>query len=150
MIRTKEINIFSCTILIGLLCVSGLAFGAGAPVTSKNPCSEDMAKFCKDVKPGQRAMVDCLERHESQLSDACRDYEAKMEKVRTESREAQMQQMRVRQACKDDVSKFCNDPKLGSAGLTACLKEHGSEVSVPCKDALDQAQGGAEEKTQKK
>ncbi len=131
--------------------MSGLAFGAGAPLTGKNPCSEDIAKFCKDVKASnRRAMMDCLEKHESQLSDACKDYEAQAENTRMETREVAMQQLKVRQVCKNDMSKFCNDSKLGFDGLTACLRGHGSEVSAPCKDALDQAKGGAEEKAQKK
>ena len=151
MISTRKLSVLSCRILIGLLFMSGLAFGAGAATTDKNPCSEDITKFCKDVKPGnRRAIMDCLERHESELSDACKDYEAKTENVRMEAREVTMQQMKVHQLCKDDISKFCNDPKLGSDGLTTCLRGHGSEVATPCKDALDQAKGGAEEKVQKK
>ena len=92
--------------------------------------------------------MECLEAHENQLSDACKDYEAKMERPRMESREVSNQQMRVRQACKDDVTKFCNSAMSVSAGM-ACLKQHGSELSVPCKDAVEAASGGEEEQKAK-
>ena len=69
-------------VLVAALFIAGLMFSAEASAADQNPCSADMAKFCKDVKPGQRAMMECLERHESQLSDACKDYEARMEKTR--------------------------------------------------------------------
>jgi hypothetical protein len=124
-------------------------FGCDAFAADQNPCSEDIAKFCKDVKPGWGATMDCLERHESQLSDACKDYEAKMEKPRMESREVAGQQMRVRQACRDDVAKFCNDVTSGSVGIATCLKEHANELSMPCRDAMKAARGGEEERKAK-
>ena len=132
----------------GALLISGLLASFGAAAADGNPCSEDIAKFCKDVKPGRQALMECLEEHEAQLSNACKDYEASMERPRMESREVAGQQMRVRQACKDDVTKFCNETKGGSAGMT-CLKEHASELSVQCRDAIKVASGGEEERKTK-
>ncbi len=57
--------------------------------------------------------------------------------------------MRVRQACRDDVAKFCNDLKPGGAGIATCLKEHASELSMPCRDAVEAARGGEEERKTK-
>ena len=99
MIRTKETNSLGCIILIGALFVASLILGAEALAADQNPCSEDIAKFCKDINPGQRAIMECLEQHESQLSDACKNYEAMMESPRAESREAMRQQMMVRLTC---------------------------------------------------
>jgi len=141
----KQNSKLYCATLGGALLILGLMFTTAASAADQNPCSEDIAKFCKDVKPGQRAIMDCLEQHESQLSDACKDYEAKMENPRVESREVGMQQMRVRQVCRGDVAKFCNDLKPGSGGITTCLKEHASELSLPCKDAVEAAREGSEE-----
>jgi hypothetical protein len=141
----KQNGRLCCVILVGALFISALMFGADASAADQNPCSEDIAKFCKDVGPGWGAIMACLEQHESQLSDACKDYEAKMERPRMESREVAGQQMRVRQACRDDVTKFCNDVKSGSDGMT-CLKEHASELSIPCREAMEAARGGEEER----
>jgi hypothetical protein len=136
-------------VVTGALLAVALVFGFTAFAADQNPCSEDIAKFCKDVGPSWGAIMACLEQHESQLSDACKDYEAKMEKPRVESREAMRQQMRIRQACRDDVTKFCNDVKSASGGIATCLKEHAGELSLPCKDALEAAKGGEEERTAK-
>jgi hypothetical protein len=132
---------YSLIIAAGLLLV-GLVFGVNALAADQNPCSEDIAKFCKDVKPGRIAMMECLEQHESQLSDACRDYEAKIENPRMESRERGTQQKKVNQACKNDVVKFCSDVKPEGGGIASCLNAHADELSSPCKDALRAA--GAE------
>jgi hypothetical protein len=145
----KETGRLCRTILIGALFTVGLMFAAEASAADQNPCSEDIAKFCKDIKPGRPALMECLEKYESQLSDACKDYEAKMESPRVESREAWWQQMRVRQACREDVSKFCNDVKLGTGGIATCLKEHAGELSIPCREAVEAARGGEEERKAK-
>ncbi len=134
-------------VLVTALFVSSLMFATAAPAADQNPCSEDIAKFCKDIEPGQRALMECLEQHEAQLSNACRDYEAKIEKTRMESRERTMQQRRVRQACRGEVAKFCGDMKLGGGGLTACLSGHGSELSAPCRDAVEAARAEDEKTT---
>jgi hypothetical protein len=133
-------------ILASAFLIVGLGLALEASAADQNPCSEDIAKFCQDLKPGQRALMECLEQHESELSDACKGYEAKMERPRAESREVVMQQMRVRQACREDVTKLCSDAKSASGGIFACLRAHTGEVSMPCKDALAVAKGGEEEK----
>jgi hypothetical protein len=142
----KQSSRYYCIILIGMFFISSLMFGTAVSAAEQNPCSEDIAKFCKDVKPGQRAIMDCLERHESQLSDACKDYEARMERPRAESREVVKQQMRVRQACRGDVAKLCNEAASGSGGITTCLRELASELSMPCREAVEAARGGEEER----
>ena len=141
----KRITVFWCTILAGGLLISSLIFGWQACAADQNPCSEDIAKFCKDIKPGWAATMQCLERHETELSDACKDYEARMERPRVESREALYQQMRVRQACRDDVTKFCSDTKGGTEGM-ACLKKHAGELSMACREAVEAVRGGEDER----
>ncbi len=132
--------------LVGALLILGVMFAAAASAADQNPCSQDIGKFCKDVGPGQAAIRDCLERHESQLSDACKDYEAKLEGSRVEWKEVVMQQMKVRQACRGDIVKFCNDIKSREGGTAKCLQEHASELSLPCRDAIEAARKGSEEK----
>ncbi len=36
-------------------------------------CKADREKFCKDVKPGEGRVMDCMKQHESELSGECRD-----------------------------------------------------------------------------
>ncbi len=127
---------------IGLFCFGFMA-NTGVWAAGPTPCSEDIAKFCKDVKPGL-AMMDCLEKNEGQLSDACKAYEAKMGGMKHEMREEVREQMRVRQACMGDMARFCNDIKPGSGGIMTCLKANEAELSLPCRDAVKAV--GEEEK----
>lgn len=40
---------------------------------AKKACEPDVQKFCKDIKPGDGAVKQCLQSHETELSQACRD-----------------------------------------------------------------------------
>lgn len=40
---------------------------------AKKACEPDVAKFCKDVKSGEGAVKQCLQSHETELSQVCRD-----------------------------------------------------------------------------
>ena len=135
-----------CAILVVALLTLSLTFG-NVSAADQNPCSEDIAKYCNNIKPGHAAMMECLEEHETQLSDACKEYEAKMERPRAESREPAMQLMKVREACKDDTAKFCGGVTSGMGGVTACLRQHKGDLSAPCGDAVKAAGGGEEERT---
>jgi hypothetical protein len=124
----------------GLLCF-GLMFETHTFAADNNPCSADIANFCKDVQPTNLgAVMNCLEQHESQLSDACRAYEAKMEKTRVESREAQMHQRTYLKACKNDMAKFCKDAGTAQGGQLKCLKAHENELSAPCNESINAIQ----------
>ena len=62
----------------GLLCV-GLLFGTDASAADKNACSEDIAKFCQNIEPGMIAIMDCLEKHENELTGACKSMRQRWE-----------------------------------------------------------------------
>lgn len=40
---------------------------------AREACGGDAKKFCMDSKPGHGRIVACLESHESELSDACKE-----------------------------------------------------------------------------
>ncbi len=127
---------FCLTIFIaGLFCLS-LMFSPHAIAADQNPCANDIAKFCKNIKPGTSAMMDCLEKHESELSDACKDYEAQMGGSRVEMKETVRDEKRFRQTCKDDIAKFCSGVNPGQGGLAGCLNKHVDELSAPCRESV--------------
>lgn len=140
------IRLYLATLVAGLLCM-GLIFGNNASSAEKNPCSQDIAKFCKDVKPDRRAIMDCLEEHENELSDACKDYEARLEGKRGEAAEQIRQYKAFLQTCKEDVSKFCKDVNPANGGIEKCLDEHADNLSTPCSASL-KAVKGEKKKTQ--
>jgi len=124
------------------LCLLG---GTYASAADENPCSEYITKFCKDVKPEGVAIMECLEKHEDELSAACKAHEAKMGGKKVEMREEVREKMLLRQACKDDVAKFCKDVAPKTGGIEKCLHEHMGELSPPCGGKL-KAVGTEQEK----
>ncbi len=130
----KSSQMLGLVILVAGLAFLGLTYIGSAAAADKNPCASEIAKFCKNVKPGSQAMIDCLEAHESELSDACRAYEEKMGGQRAEKMEEVRQEKMLRQACAADISNFCQSP--GSRGITACLNEHMGELSAPCAQSV--------------
>lgn len=100
-----------------------------ASAQTTRPCAEDIAKLCKDVKPGGGDLARCLKEHEIELSPACKAFVVEAEK--------RTQEMK---ACRDDANKFCKDIKPGGGRIMKCLREHESELSPACKDRISQAQ----------
>jgi len=119
----------------GLLC-AGLIFGTDASAADKNACSEDITKFCQNIEPGMIALMDCLEKHENELSGACKEYEATMGGRKAERREQVREKMKFRQACLNDMAKFCNDANPTQGGMLKCLNDHEKEISVPCSESI--------------
>jgi len=97
----------------------GVAIAADTPA-AKGPCADDIAKYCKDVKPGGGGIARCLRENEKQLSPACKS------SMEGRAREAH-------QACQGDIQAFCKDIKPGQGRIVNCLKEHEKELSVACK-----------------
>lgn len=83
-----------------------LALPAAAADKKGNPCADDAAKFCKDVKPGEGRVAACLKEHAKELSQACVDKRART----AEKREARRE-------------KFAG--RKGGRGAGLCQREYG-------------------------
>jgi hypothetical protein len=114
----------------------GLMFGVSAFAADQNPCSEDIAKFCKNIEPGMVALMDCLEKHESELSSGCKAHEAKMLGQRVERAEQVGEKVKFRQTCMNDMARFCNDADPEKGGMLNCLKQHEKELSTACDESV--------------
>lgn len=119
----------------GLLC-AGLMFGTDASAADRNACSEEIAQFCQNIEPGTIALTNCLEKHESELSAACRAQEAKMDRRRPEIMETAKQVSRFRQACRTDMARFCADATPARGGMIKCLNDHEKEISAACSESI--------------
>lgn len=108
---------------------------SGRAGNSGNTCKEDLEKFCKDVKPGEGRIIKCLMEHKDQLSGGCLQ---ELEGARNKSEGKKDQ---ARDACAEDLSKFCKDVTPGEGRLLKCLKERDSELSPQCREALQAKQG---------
>ncbi len=128
-------------ILLAAVLGLGLMLEMRVFAQDKNPCTEDIAKFCQGIKSDMRSILACLEEHENELSDACRDYEVKMEGMRAERREVVRQQRAIFLTCKDDILNFCKDVDPIKGGFINCLNEHEKELSAPCRESINTARG---------
>ncbi|MHB8772338.1 MAG: cysteine rich repeat-containing protein [Syntrophales bacterium] len=121
----------------GLLC-AGLIVAADASAADKTACSEDVARFCQNIKPGMFALMDCLEKNEGKLTSACKEYEATLLGTRVERSEKVREKRMFRQDCRNDMAKFCNDANPLRGGMLQCLNDHKKELSSSCSQRLNE------------
>ena len=121
--------------IVGLYC-AGVKSGTDASSADKNPCSEDIATFCPNIKPGTYSIMNCLEKNESKLTSACKDYEATLLGGKVERMENRNKIRRFRLACRNDMAKFCNDATSMQGGMLKCLNDHENEISGSCSQGL--------------
>ncbi len=107
----------------------GVAAAADTPPAAKNPCADDVAKYCKDVKPGGGRIARCLKENENQLSPACK----------SSIEEARKQMKAAHQACDGDIQKFCKDVAPGEGRIVRCLREHEKDLSAECRAKMTEA-----------
>ena len=101
---------------LGLLAVVPAAFAEGGP------CTAEIDKFCKDVKPGEGRLIKCLREHDADLSDACR---------------ADVNTFSQYQACLDDTVRLCPGMPPSGAQVIKCLRTHKNDLSTECQTELD-------------
>ncbi|HYZ88260.1 MAG TPA: cysteine rich repeat-containing protein [Myxococcales bacterium] len=102
----------------------------------RGACEADAKKFCSGIRPGQGRIAACLKSHQNELSEACRNEGEKL-RARGEERRGLLQD--VRQACREDASKFCSGIRPGGGRIGACLKSHKNELSQGCTTAVENA-----------
>jgi hypothetical protein len=113
-----------------MLTMASTAASAQQRAGGNSACAADLEKFCAGVEPGAGRIYRCLEEHEAQLSDACKEHVAQM----------RQRAGTISAACKDDLTKFCKSISVGGGRVRNCLKRHEAELSPSCKTALEEAQ----------
>ena len=135
-IGSRRIRVLMIVPALILLCLS--AGGRAYAAEEELPCAEEIAKYCKDVKPGGGRILDCLNEHQKDLSVSC---SRKLEESKKKLMEAQ-------QACSGDMEKFCKDVQPGQGRILNCLREHSQELSPACSQMIDKTTGRVQEKQQ--
>jgi len=107
--------------------------GPETPAPGRGVCRADFERLCGGVQPGHGAKRQCLRQHESELSPQCRE---RVDQAR--QRIAQL-----REACAGDVQNLCAGVQPGRGGIARCLREHESELSGQCREAVPQRRGAA-------
>ena len=107
----------------------------GPMAAMRKTCSAEIAKFCKEVKPGHGRIAVCLNEHPQELSRPCK---ASVEQVMHQMGSP----MEMHKACADDVKKLCGDVPPGTGRVAFCLGEHSAELSADCKKQVAEMKDG--------
>jgi len=136
MIRWHFIRMQIVVLSLVLLSVSGGQRTYAAE--EELPCADEIAKYCKEVKPGGGRILNCLNEHQKDLSVSCKK---KLE-------ESKKRLMKAQQACTGDMEKFCKDVQPGGGRILKCLREHTQELSSACRQEIEKTKGKVQEKQQ--
>ena len=134
MITWQCIRVQLCVLSLVLLSVSG----GDSPCAAEEelPCAEEIAKYCKEVKPGGGRILNCLDEHQKDLSASCKK----------KLKESKKRLMKAQQACTGDMEKFCKDVQPGGGRILKCLRERSQELSSVCRQEIEKTKGKVQEK----
>jgi hypothetical protein len=130
MARSAVVRGFCIKVSMIIMAALFLTLSAAAAWAEKGPhgpCAEDVAKYCKDVQPGEGRIIKCLKEHDKDLSPACREKGAEMQQKMND----------LRKACEGDVQKLCKGVQPGEGGILKCLKEHEKSLSPDCSATME-------------
>lgn len=111
-------KIFIFILGLGVFSISGLM--------AKNECKQDRVNFCKDIKPGEGRIFQCLVNNFDKLSPECK---SKVEKNKQKWEE-------FKNACGSDLDKFCPNTPIGKGRIHSCLAKNKDQLSEQCKNFL--------------
>ena len=125
----KKIHVLILMLLSLSIMVAADAYAKG------NPCEKDIAKFCKEIEPGEGRILKCLELSEKDLTPLCKKQLAQIEKAVEE----------VQNACADDYAIFCSSLLPGQGRIAACLEKNQEILTPNCKKNLGAVKQKAKE-----
>jgi len=128
LVRNSGIALF---MIVAVILWMALAAAPAKAAQGQGPCADDLQMFCKDVQPGGGRILKCMKEHENDLSPTCKQHVAQMKEKAKEAK----------QACQDDVMKFCSDVQPGHGRILKCLKAHETDLSPECKSQLGSRRG---------
>ena len=101
--------------------------------TVADGCKTELETYCKDVTVGEGRVLACLYAYEDKLSARCEyafyDAVAQLQHAITTV-------TYVANECREDLTKFCSNIKIGEGRVLQCLDKNSSKVSSRCKQAL--------------
>jgi hypothetical protein len=140
-----KVHITRATVLLGVLCLAGPAPAQtpaqdvtatmqgqlGAQVLEG--CSSELTQYCAEVTPGEGRLLACLYAHGDKLSGPCEfalyDAAARLERAIGAI-------TYVASECRSELETQCAQVEIGEGRIAQCLKDHASELSPGCDQAL--------------
>ena len=96
-------------------------------------CSSELAQYCADVTAGDSRLLACLYAHGDKLSGQC-DYALYDAAARLERAVGAVTY--VATECRSELDAYCANVEVGEGRVAQCLKDHASELSTGCDQAL--------------
>jgi len=125
----KRIHVLTLVLLSLSIIVAAHAYA------KDNPCEKDIAKFCKNIEPGEGRLLKCLKLSEEDLTPQCKKQLIQIEKAVEE----------VQNACADDYAIFCSSLLPGQGRIAACLEKNKKILTPKCKKNLGEVKQKAKE-----
>lgn len=95
------------------------------------PCAKDRETLCGNIEHGDGRVMKCMDENKDKLSAECKEHREKMSEKRKEV------QKELKEACHDDVEKFCDDVEQGQGRIMKCMKDYKDELSSGCKQEVE-------------
>jgi Golgi apparatus protein 1 len=116
-------------------------------IATTGGCTEDVTRFCLEVKPGEGRLNECLTNQLNdeengkaadeggKLSDTCKD---EIRAFKAERATNINLDIILAEACKDDAAQFCNDQNLypEPGAVITCLREVEEKLQSKCKEQV--------------
>jgi hypothetical protein len=96
-------------------------------------CNTELARFCAEVTPDDGRLLACLYAHGDKLSRLC-DYALYDAAARLERAISAITY--VASECRAELETHCAGVDVGEGRVAQCLKDHASELSPGCDQAL--------------
>ena len=96
-------------------------------------CNTELARFCAEVTPDEGRLLACLYAHGDKLSRRC-DYALYNAAARLERAISTLTY--VVSECRAELETHCAQVEVGEGRVAQCLKDHASELSPGCDQAL--------------
>ena len=103
----------------------------------KRACEGDAKRLCKNVKPGNHRIYDCLEEKANKMSFGCQKEYFRQQMIAVGHENFRFA-YKLHEKCPVEVEKFCRDVKPGNSRVIECLRVHKNDFdfSKDCRDEL--------------
>jgi hypothetical protein len=106
--------------------IACIAASAPAAAQMAGPCTETVARHCKDVTPGGGRIMKCLDAHRDDQSIACRDWlDGQKERLRD-----------LNAACAEEIARLCSFDPPDGIRIYQCLESNYIALKIDCRDKL--------------
>jgi hypothetical protein len=96
-------------------------------------CNRELAQYCAEVTPGEGRLLACLYAYGDKLSGQC-EFALYDAAVRLERAIDAI--VYVASECRAELETHCANVEVGEGRVAQCLKDHASELSPGCNQAL--------------